>query len=109
MWYIFPQMIGLGTSYNAKQYGIKNIKEARAFLGHSKLGPRLIELTTALLSLEKSNPNLILGYPDNLKLQSSMTLFSEIDKSGLFLKILSKYYSGNKCKNTLRINKTGNP
>lgn len=75
MWYIFPQMIGLGTSSTAKQFGVKNIEEARSFLEHSILGPRLIEITTALLSLDESNPHIIFGYPDNLKLQSSMTLF----------------------------------
>lgn len=103
MWYIFPQMIGLGTSSTAKQYGIKNIEEARAFLEHSTLGPRLIEISKALLSLDESNPHIIFGYPDNLKLQSSMTLFSVIDESKLFLKILDKYYSGNQCMNTLKI------
>lgn len=105
MWYIFPQFKGLGFSETSKFYAIQSIEEARQYLKHPVLGNRLREITVALIGLEESNANKIMGSPDDLKLQSSMTLFSFIDESSdkLFCGVLDKFYQGEKDPNTLRL------
>ena len=103
MWYIFPQIEGLGFSKTSKYYAIKNIDEAKAYLKNNFLRSNLIEITHALLELENNNIEDILGYPDNLKLKSSMTLFNFIEPNTIFKKVLDKYYNGEIDKKTIFI------
>ena len=104
MWYIFPQILGLGFSSTSKYYAIKNIDEATAYLKNEILGNRLIEICNALLMLETNNAHVIFGSPDNMKLRSSMTLFSEVnDASSVFQKVLDKFFDGKKDDRTLQL------
>lgn len=105
MWYIFPQLKGLGYSETAKFYAIKNIEEAIAYLNHHILGERLREISSQLLKANHSNPTQIFGIPDDLKLKSSMTLFAQIDKSenSIFKKVIDKFYNGNYDSKTLEL------
>ena len=104
MWYIFPQIAGLGFSETSKFYAIKNIHEAREFLNHSALGSRLIEICNELLNLETNDAHIIFGAPDDLKLHSSMTLFSSLPNAKpIFKKVLDKYFDGKKDSKTLEI------
>jgi uncharacterized protein (DUF1810 family) len=82
MWYIFPQIDGLGRSPTARYYSIKNIEEARQYLNHPVRGKRLLECTEALLAAKGRSLSEIFGYPDDLKFRSSMTLFEKIAGSG---------------------------
>ncbi len=103
MWYIFPQVQGLGFSETSKFYAIKNISEARAFLEHPVLGERLVRICNALLHLESDNAHNIFGSPDDLKLRSSMTLFSSLNINPVFQKLLEKFFNGIKDDKTLQI------
>lgn len=104
MWYIFPQIQGLGFSETSKFYAIKDFNEAEAFLKHPVLGNRLIEICTTLLQLESDNAYSIFGSPDDLKLKSSMTLFASLpDTNPVFQQVLEKYFNGTKDDKTLRI------
>ena len=103
MWYIFPQIQGLGYSPTAQYYAIENRKEAVEYLKHPILGTRLIEISEALLSLKENDATRIMGYPDDLKLKSSMTLFYEISKNDIFKKVLDKYFEGEMDDKTLKI------
>ena len=104
MWFIFPQLQGLARSEMSLFYAIKNMEEARDYLGHEILGPRLIEISNELLKLESSDASAVFGYPDNLKLRSSMTLFAEAaGGSSVFQKLLDKYFSGDKDSKTLAL------
>jgi uncharacterized protein (DUF1810 family) len=104
MWYVFPQIAGLGLSETAKFYAIKDIEEATAYLQHSVLGKRLIEISEAMLQLAGNDPYKILGSPDDMKLQSSMTLFGALsDTNPVFQQVLDKYYGGKKDSRTLEI------
>lgn len=104
IWYIFPQLKGLGYSYNAEYYGIESLDEARAYLEHPILGPRLLEITEAILNIAESDPRRVMGYPDDLKLQSSMTLFCEAaGPDSAFSKVLDKFYKGRRDEKTLDI------
>lgn len=104
MWFIFPQIRGLGYSEMSKQYALYDLDEARAFLQHRVLGPRLILLCNTLLELETTDAHQIFGKPDDLKLKSSMTLFASVsDADPVFEKVLQKFYSGLKDRDTLRI------
>lgn len=96
MWFIFPQYIGLGVSETSRFYAIRSIDEAKAYLAHPILGARLEQISNELLLLEENNPNRIFGNPDDLKLQSCMTLFSSIDTSEaqVFQKVLDHYFQG---------------
>lgn len=95
IWYIFPQVAGLGSSSMAERYAIKSRREADAYLQHPVLGPRLIECTHALLGLTGKTAEEVMGYPDYLKLKSSMTLFAALSKSGSpFHKVLDRYFAG---------------
>ena len=102
IWYVFPQLKGLGHSYNSNFYGISGIEEAQAYLNHPILGNRLREITNVLLN---QNENLsardILGGIDSMKVKSSMTLFYMASKEQLFLDVLNRYYNGNFDKRTL--------
>ena len=104
IWYIFPQLRGLGHSHNAEYYGIADVEEARQYLAHPVLGTRLREITGALLELNESDPGRVMGYPDDLKLCSSMTLFEHVaEKGSVFGKVLDKYYGGKRDAATLRM------
>ena len=101
MWFIFPQIDGLGMSSISKAYSIKNQQEAQNYLNHNILGKRLIEITSALMKVEQKSARSIFGYPDNLKLQSSMTLFKKIQPNNkLFSDVLVKYFNGEVCEHT---------
>ena len=104
MWYIFPQIQGLGFSETSKFYAIKNIEEAEEFLKHPVLGKRLIAICNELLGLETGNANKIFGSPDDVKLKSSMTLFSSVpDADPVFGDVLKKFFNGIADDRTLRI------
>jgi len=103
MWYIFPQVQGLGFSETSKFYAIKDIGEAKAFLEHPVLGERLVRICNALLHLESDNAHNIFGSPDDLKLRSSMTLFSSLNINPVFQKLLDKFFNGIKDDKTLQI------
>ena len=95
MWFIFPQIAGLGSSPMAQQYAIRDRSEARTYLEHAVLGPRLVECTETLLALTGVTAAEVFGHPDDLKLRSSATLFAEISHSGsVFDRLLAKYYDG---------------
>jgi uncharacterized protein (DUF1810 family) len=95
MWYIFPQIQGLGFSSTAQYYAIRDLQEAKDYLAHPVLGARLKEISSALLDLEGLSASEIFGYPDDLKLRSSMTLFRLADlNEPVFLEVLEKYYDG---------------
>lgn len=102
IWYIFPQLTDLGYSSTAKYYGIKDLDEAKAYLANPTLHARLIEISEALLELPKNDPNLVMGYPDDLKLRSSMTLFAAADPDcPVFQQVLDKYFNGQPDQRTL--------
>lgn len=94
MWYIFPQLKDLGSSYTSKYYGIEDLNEARAYLENELLREHLIEITSELLKLDNDIEE-ILGFPDNLKLNSSMTLFYYASNYKLFKDVVDKFYGGN--------------
>lgn len=104
MWYVFPQIRGLGFSPMAQRYGISGLAEARAYLDHPVLGPRLRESAEALLAIEGASAHDIFGSPDDLKLRSSATLFSEASsRSSVFERLLEKFYDGERDSATLRL------
>lgn len=104
MWYIFPQIAGLGHSAMAQRYAITGLDEARAYLAHPVLGPRLREICQQLLQLEGQTAHDIFGSPDDMKLRSSMTLFSAAEGgNSAFDKVLEKYYRGQQDSRTLGI------
>jgi uncharacterized protein (DUF1810 family) len=95
MWYIFPQIIGLGSSETAQYYGIKDLNEATAYLQHPILGKHLIEISEEVLNLNGKNASEIFGTPDDLKLRSCMTLFANVKNAdSVFQKVLAKYFKG---------------
>jgi uncharacterized protein (DUF1810 family) len=98
MWFIFPQLRGLGSSAIARTYGIASLAEARAYLAHPLLGPRLRECTQLLLAAPGEDARRVLGYPDDLKLRSCMTLFARAAADpadrGLFQEVLARYFAG---------------
>lgn len=95
MWFIFPQYAGLGRSPTAQHYAIKSGDEARHYLAHPVLGPRLVECTQALLAVDGRTATAIFGSPDDLKLRSSMTLFAAVaPRESEFSAVLDKYYQG---------------
>jgi uncharacterized protein (DUF1810 family) len=104
MWYIFPQIGGLGYSEMAKRYAIKDLSEAAAYLKHPILGSRLIEISNALLAIGSSNATEVMGSPDDLKLRSCMTLFSQVSNaSSVFKEVLKKYFDGKNDEATLKL------
>ncbi|MDV6167123.1 DUF1810 domain-containing protein [Flavobacterium sp. DG1-102-2] len=104
MWFIFPQLEGLGSSENARYFGIKGMDEARQYLKHPVLGKHLIEISNALLEVKGKTALEILGSPDNLKLRSCMTLFATLeDTDPVFKQVLEKYFEGIPDRLTLSI------
>lgn len=103
MWFIFPQIKGLGMSPASEFYGINNLEEAKAYLNHPVLGQRLREITQALLDQKSRNLEEIFGWPDCMKLVSSMTLFDQVSPGDLFEQAISEFNNGQKDKSTLEI------
>ena len=103
MWYIFPQIAGLGHSPTAQYYAIQNRDEAQHYLAHPILGPRLLECTAAVLAIKGRSAWEIFGSPDDLKLKSCMTLFAAVaDPGRSFTQVLEVYFQGNPDQHTLR-------
>ncbi len=95
MWFIFPQIQGLGHSPTARMYAISGRGEAKAYLQHPILGPRLVECTNLVNAVETKSADDIFGYPDDLKFRSSMTLFAEVSPDNpVFVDALDKYFGG---------------
>ena len=95
MWFVFPQIAGLGRSPTAQFYAIADLAEARAYLAHPVLGPRLIEAVEALLALPGRDAHAVFGTPDDLKLRSSLTLFQAVEpEEPVFGQALAKYFAG---------------
>lgn len=103
MWYIFPQIRGLGESSTSLYYGIKDLDEANEYLNHEILGSRLIEITNELLKLETNNSVEVFDYIDAMKLKSCMTLFDMLSDNDIFNKVLEKFYNGEKDELTISI------
>jgi uncharacterized protein (DUF1810 family) len=104
MWYVFPQIAGLGVSETSQYFAIKNLAEAKAYLAHPILGPRLIECADALLALDGRTAREIFGSPDDLKLRSSATLFAHVSPArSAFQRVLEKYFDGASDERTLRL------
>ena len=121
IWFIFPQLKGLGSSYNAQYYGIEDSNEAKEYLEHPVLGPRLLEISEALLRLQENDPAVVMGgSPDDMKLKSSMTLFAAVSEAvsedvsedvsevasthdSVFHRVLEKFFGGKMDKKTLKI------
>ena len=102
MWYIFPQIAGLGRSSMAEYYSIRSLQEAVEYLKDPILGKRLMEISEALLELDTNDASAVFGWPDDLKLRSSMTLFTEADPDQqVFQKVLDKFFNGEKDRLTL--------
>ena len=102
IWYVFPQIKGLGHSHNSEYYGISGEDEARAYLSHPVLGERLKEITVTFLKLESHSAYSVLGRPEDIKVQSCMTLFDVVSPHDIFEEVLNKYYDGNRCPKTMR-------
>jgi uncharacterized protein (DUF1810 family) len=104
MWYIFPQIDGLGFSETAKHFAIKSVEEARAYLAHPVLGPRLRECAEAAIGVEGRSAIEIFGSPDDLKLRSCATLFAQVSPPGsVFERLLAKYFQGQRDGKTLHL------
>src|SRR5215475_15701901 len=104
MWYVFPQYDGLGLSSTSKRYAIKSLSEARAYLDHSVLGPRLMECAEVALALEGRSAFEVFGSPDDMKLRSCATLFACVSPAGsVFERLLAKYFRGERDHKTLRL------
>ena len=104
VWYIFPQIEGLGKSDIAKLYSVKSLEEGRAYLEHPVLGPRIIHACEVLLNLKDKSMVEVMGFPDNLKLHSSMTLFEAVsDANSIFTEIIEVYFDDERDKSSLEI------
>jgi uncharacterized protein (DUF1810 family) len=104
MWFVFPQLEGLGSSEMARRYAIGSREEAKQYLAHPLLGPRLVECAQALLAVSGRSIDDILGFPDNLKLQSSLTLFAALPGADpAFAQVLDRHYGGARDVKTLEL------
>jgi uncharacterized protein (DUF1810 family) len=104
MWYIFPQLDGLGFSSMSKRYSIKSLAEAEAYLAHPVLGPRLVECCEAAVGIEGRSALEVFGSPDDMKLRSCATLFAQVSPAGsVFHRLLDKYFQGHRDEKTLRL------
>jgi uncharacterized protein (DUF1810 family) len=104
MWYIFPQIDGLGFSSISKRFSIKGVEEAKAYLDHPILGPRLLKCAEAVVGVEGRSATEIFGSPDDLKLKSCATLFACVLPPGsVFDRLLAKYYAGARDEKTLQL------
>lgn len=103
MWYIFPQLKGLGHSYNSKFYGISGTEEASEYLEDQILGQRLREVSNAILNLPTDDAVEVFGGIDSRKLMSSMTLFDLVSPNDIFARVLDKYFNGQRDNRTVNI------
>ncbi|KYG19169.1 calpastatin [Bradyrhizobium sp. AT1] len=103
MWFVFPQIAGLGFSVMSQRYAIGSRAEARAYLAHPVLGARLVECTGLVLAVEGRSINAILGAPDDAKFHSSMTLFGAVSDQPIFGDALARYFAGERDSATLEI------
>jgi uncharacterized protein (DUF1810 family) len=105
MWFIFPQLDGLvpNPSHMSKYYAIKSGNDAKEFLKHPILGKRLVKVTNIILKLEETNPEIIFGKTDSVKLQSSLTLFDAVGRHKCFEKALDKFFRGEKDNRTIEL------
>ncbi len=104
MWFVFPQFLGLGQSDMSRHYAIRSVAEARAYLEHPILGPRLQECCTAALAIAGRSAHQIFGSPDDLKLKSCATLFARVSPAGsVFHRLLDKYFEGASDEKTLEL------
>lgn len=101
IWYIFPQIKGLGFSYNSEYYGIASLQEAKDYLENELLRKRLFEITESLLMHKGKDIESIMGDIDALKLKSSMTLFDAVQPGSIFGEVLDEFYGGERCRRTL--------
>jgi uncharacterized protein (DUF1810 family) len=107
MWFVFPQFDGLGSSPVSRRFAIRSLDEARAYIAHPVLGARLRECAEALLPLEALSAGDVFPYPDDLKLQSSMTLFDLVAPTDVFARVLDQYCRGERDEQTLRLTGAG--
>lgn len=103
MWYMFPQIKGLGKSYFSEYYGIESLDEAKEYYENEYLKKNMNDLIKIILELDCSDPKKVFGSPDDLKLKSSMTLFYLATKDKRFILILNKFYNGEFDENTIDI------
>jgi uncharacterized protein (DUF1810 family) len=104
MWFIFPQIDGLGHSPISRMYAIKSLDEARAYLAHPVLGPRLREVSQLVTLIEDHSVEEIFGDPDDLKLRSSITLFAQATPdNGVFIEVINKFFAGELDQRTLNL------
>lgn len=104
MWFIFPQLKGLGLSSKSKLYGLSGSKEAKAYYRHPILGKRLVEISKVLLTLDSNDPEAVMGsYTDAIKLKSCMTLFDEVTADEVFPHVIDKFFSGDRDIRTLQM------
>lgn len=104
MWFIFPQLAGLGSSPTAQHFGIRSVGEASAYLAHPILGPRLQECAAAALAIQDRTAREIFGAPDDLKLRSSATLFAQVsDPGSVFHRLLDRFFDGREDSRTLEL------
>jgi len=101
MWFMFPQIKGLGKSTKSEEYGLEGVEEARAFFNHPILGKRLVQLLELLSEHSNKSISIILGFPDNLKLKSSLTIFEVATAEMIFSEVLEIFYNGERCQFTL--------
>ena len=103
IWFVFPQVEGLGHSEMSKRYSIRSAAEALAYLAHPVLGTRLAECTRAVLAVADRSPNEIFGSPDDLKFRSSLTLFDAVDAGGIYRRGLDQFFQGERDPATLAV------
>jgi|SRR4051812_45963201 uncharacterized protein (DUF1810 family) len=104
MWFVFPQVAGLGSSPTAQRYAISGLDEARAYLAHPVLGPRLVECAELAAAVERGSAQEVFGYPDDLKLRSSVTLFARAAPDDpAFRAVLDRYFDGEPDPRTLEL------
>ena len=103
IWFVLPQLQGLGHSYNSTYYGLNGLEEARLFLNHPILNAHLREIVDVLLSLPTNDPESIFGKLDALKLKSSMTLFDAVHPNYIFAQILDKYFNGQRDSKSIKL------
>jgi uncharacterized protein (DUF1810 family) len=104
MWFVFPQVVGLGRTYTAEKYSIKSLGEAKAYIVHPVLGARLQECAQLVLNIDGRSANQIFGFPDDLKFRSSMTLFKHVaENNKIFIEAIAKFYNGKEDNLTVEV------
>ena len=104
MWFVFPQIAGLGFSEMSRRYAIRSLEEARAYVAHPVLGPRLREVCGIVNGIEGRSAYEVFGSPDDLKLRSSVTLFARaVEENGVFLEVLRRYFDGKLDERTVEL------